>query len=397
MQYEFGDFRLDTDRYSLTAGGDLIPVQPQVFDVLSYLIANRERVITKNELLDGVWGDRFVSESALTSRIRSARQALADDGDAQRLIRTVHGRGYQFVGEAAEVETGEPTTAATTAPREMPQQIRFATSADGTCIAHSTVGAGPTLVRAAHWITHLDFEWQSPVWRPWLDGLMAGRTLVRYDGRGMGLSDQDVEDLGIEVAVQDLEAVVENLGLERFPLLGLSQGGAVAIAYAHRHPDKVSKLVIVNGYARGLAVRPNRENARREADLQAELIRLGWGSDDPSFRRFFTANMIPDLSPELWDAFGDLFRRSTSPEMSARICEAVVEIDVSDIAADLDIPTLILHSINDRGVPVEEARHLAAVMPDARLVRLDSNNHLLQQNEAAWPVFLAELDSFLAA
>ena len=197
-------------------------VQPQVFDVLSHLVLNRERVVPKTELLDSIWGDRFVSESTLTSRIKAARRAVGDDGDLQRVIQTVHGRGYRWVadvdGRWRSRAAWRPGGAAVAGPPRSRAADRLLPAADGVAIAYATVGDGPPLVRAAHWMTHLDYEWESPVWRHWMEGLSRGRTFVRYDERGCGLSDQDPEDISFEAFVRDLETVVDELGLERFPL-----------------------------------------------------------------------------------------------------------------------------------------------------------------------------------
>jgi DNA-binding winged helix-turn-helix (wHTH) protein len=192
VRFSFGDVLLDTDRFLLERGGEPVHVQPQVFDVLSHLLLHRERVVPKTELLDAVWGDRFVSESTLTSRIKAARRAVGDDGELQRVIQTVHGRGYRWVAEVTI--DGAPAPAALLASISPPvqrleQRIGFCQATDGVRIAYATVGQGPPLVRAAHWMTHLDYEWDSPVWRHWMEGLSRGRTFVRYDERGCGLSD----------------------------------------------------------------------------------------------------------------------------------------------------------------------------------------------------------------
>src|SRR5262249_53458853 len=201
--------------------GAVEPVEPQVFDVLALLIRERSRVVPKGELLDSVWGDRFVSESALTSRVKAARQAIGDDGRAQRLIRTVHGRGYQFVGQVDErdVRVTDDHRVTAAPPR---QQIRFCTARDGTRLAYATIGAGPPLVKAANSLTYLDSDWETPVWRHWLSELSRRYRLVRYDERGCGLSDRDVSRIAFDDWIEDLEAVVDAAGLERFPLLGIS-------------------------------------------------------------------------------------------------------------------------------------------------------------------------------
>jgi len=366
-----------------------------VFDVLAHLLDNRERVVAKTELLDAVWGDRFVSESALTSRIKAARQAVGDDGSAQHVIRTVHGRGYQLIA-AVRTKDGQPRYRPGYEAPSLEQEIRFCTTSDGVRLAYATIGHGPPLVRAAHWITHLDYDWHSPVWRHWLEGLAGGRTLVRYDERGCGLSDHDIDDWSFEDFVHDLETVVDELELERFPLIGVSQGGPVAVAYTDRHPERVSRLVLVGTYAQGRLRRARTDEERREAALQVELARLGWGRDDPTFRRFFTSIFIPNAPPELWDAFAELLRRTTSAENAARLMETWADIDVTEAASRIRVPTLILHARDELRVPFEQARMFAALISGSRLVPLDSRNHLMRPDEPAWELFLRELDLFLA-
>jgi DNA-binding winged helix-turn-helix (wHTH) protein len=246
--FVFSDCELDLDRFELRRAGRLRPVEPQVFDLLAVLIRERHRVVPKEELLDTVWGNRFVSESALTSRVKAARQAIGDDGRSQRLIRTAHRRGYQFTAPVDEAAQPEPVASPSPAPPE--QEIRFSTTGDGTRLAYAVSGAGPPLVKAANWLGHLAYDWESPVWRHWLAELSRRFRLVRYDERGCGLSDWDIGRFSFDAWVDDLEAVVDAAGLDRFPLLGISQGGPVAIAYAVRHPERPP------GAARGICPRP---------------------------------------------------------------------------------------------------------------------------------------------
>ena len=294
MRYLFSDLEVDVDRFELRRRGVPVHVERQVFDVLAYLLANRSRVVPKHELLDEVWGDRFVSESALTSRIKAARRAVGDDGAAQRVIRTSFGRGYQFVADDVKVlEDPGPGAAYGEPPPPPEQEIRFCHTEDGTRIAYALVGDGPVLVKAANWMTHLDFERRSPVWQHWIDDLSRDRSLLRYDERGCGLSDWDVDRFDFDVWVDDLLAVVDAAGYARFPLLGVSQGAAVAVAFAVRHPERVSKLVLYGSYARGRMERADSDEQLRGAALDIELARVGWGSDDPSFRQVFTSQFLP--------------------------------------------------------------------------------------------------------
>ena len=398
VRFSFGDVLLDTDRFLLERGGEPVHVQPQVFDVLSHLVLNRERVVPKTELLDEIWGDRFVSESTLTSRIKAARRVVGDDGDLQHVIRTVHGRGYRWVAGVTE-ETVGPVAGSrpVQAPsdRRLEQRIQFARASDGARMEYATVGQGPPLVRAAHWITHLDYEWDTPIWRHWMEGLSRGRTLVRYDERGCGLSDQDPGEVSMDAFVRDLETVVDDLGLDRFPLMGLSQGGAVAVAYAHRHPERVSRLILVGAFAKGGRLATTAEK-RAEYEMERDLIRLGWGRDEHSFRLFFSSLFMPDVPPQLWSDFAELMRRTTSAENAVRIFDAHLEMDVRSAAAELDVPTLILHARDDQRVPFSQGVAYASLIPGSRLVPLDTRNHLMRPDEPAWTHFLAEVDAFLA-
>jgi pimeloyl-ACP methyl ester carboxylesterase/DNA-binding winged helix-turn-helix (wHTH) protein len=394
--WRFDAFVLDTQRYELRSAGEVIRVEPQVFDVLTQLIRNSHRFVTKEELFDSVWGGRFVGEAALTSRIKAARRALGDDGEAQRYIRTVRGRGYQFVGTIVAEDPPEPVAEAPT-ERVPRQHIAFCRAADGVRLAYGVAGEGPPLVRAANWMTHLGYDIESPVWKHWVRDLSRQYRFIRYDERGCGLSDWEATDFTFDDWVADLESVVEALGLERFPLLGVSQGGAVAVAYAARHPERVSHLVLCGAYARGRAVRAVGDEEKRAAALDLELARVGWGRDDPAFRQVFAAQFQPDGTRADWAAFDQLQRRTTSPENAVRFLEEFSRIDVRDASRKVRCPTLIMHSRDDRRVPMQFGEELATLIPESRLVALSSNNHLLTGTEPAWQVFLAEVEAFIAS
>lgn len=277
------------------------------------------------------------------------------------------------------------------------QELRFCTSRDGTRIAVASIGAGPPLVRAAHWLSHVEHDLNSPVWRPWLDELSRDHRYVRYDQRGCGLSDSDPSDFSLDAWVADLEAVVDSLGLDHFPLLGMSQGGAVAIAYAVRHPEKVSHLVLAGAYSRGALRRDTGDAGRLEAETMVHLIRIGWGRDNPAFRQVFTNQFLPHGSQRQHQWWNELERLTASPENAARTLEAFHEVDVTDLARQLTLPTLVLHARGDAAVPFDEGRRLAALIPGARFVSLDSDNHVLLDNEPAWNEFLGAVRAFLGA
>jgi len=276
------------------------------------------------------------------------------------------------------------------------QQIQFCSAPDGTRIAIAQLGSGPPLVRASHWLSHVEYDLDSPIWRPWLLALSRHHRYIRYDQRGCGLSDREVTQFGLDDWVSDLETVVDHLALDRFPLFGMSQGGAIAIRYALRHPHRVSHLVLMGAYARGMMCRAASDAERLEADTLVRLIRLGWGRDNPAFRQVFTNLFIPGGTPEQHRWWNDLERLSASPEAAARTLEAFHHMDVTEEARRLRVPTLVLHARGDARVPFDEGRQLAALIPGARFVPLNSPNHVLLADEPAWPRFLAELTEFLA-
>jgi pimeloyl-ACP methyl ester carboxylesterase/DNA-binding CsgD family transcriptional regulator len=274
------------------------------------------------------------------------------------------------------------------------QQIRFCTSRDGTRIAYAASGTGPTIVKAANWLSHLEFDCTSPVWLHLLRELSQRNTLVRYDARGSGLSDWNTE-LSFEAWVADLETVVEASGSERFALLGISQGASIAIAYAIRHPERVSHLIVHGGYARGRLKWTGSAMAREEAETMIKLAELGWGQQNPAFRQFFTTQFIPDGTPNQHQWFNELERISTSPANAGRFMRVANAIDIVSLLPRVSCPTLVFHSVRDARVPFDEGRLIAGTIPDARFVPLESNNHLLLETEEAWSRWTAELHAFL--
>ena len=275
------------------------------------------------------------------------------------------------------------------------QNLRFCTSFDGTRLAYATVGSGPPLVKAANWLSHLEYDWSSPIWRHWIEGLSRHRTYLRYDTRGCGLSDRDPKEISLESWVRDLEAVVDAAGFDRFPLLGISQGGAIAIEYATRHPERVSHLILYGAFARGRLKRRDGQRGIDETLTMYKLFELGWGTDNRAFRQVFATQFLPEASRDLIDAFDELQRRSASATEAVRIMQVSVQIDVTHLAPGVSCPTLILHPRDDGRIPFEEGRLLASLISGARFVPLASPNHILLADEPAWRVFLQEVDAFL--
>jgi pimeloyl-ACP methyl ester carboxylesterase/DNA-binding winged helix-turn-helix (wHTH) protein len=399
VPFHFGGYSVDVDRRELRRGAELIDIGPQVFDLLVYLIRNRDRVVSKDDLLDAVWEGRIVSESTLASRINAARRAIGDTGADQTLIKTIARKGFRFIGEVEEGKRALPQAsagAAEAAAGGPHQEIQFCTASDGVRIAYAVVGKGPPLVKAANWLNHLEYDWQSPIWSHVLRAMAARYRLIRYDARGNGLSDWDVEDNSFEAFVHDLESVVNANGLKRFPLLGISQGCAVSIAYAVRHPERVSQLVLYGGFARGRR-RRGQQGEVDQADALLTLMRQGWGQENPAFRQIFTSLFVPGATAEQAHWFNDLQRMTTSPENAVRLRQTVDEIDVTGFLSGVRVPTLVLHCRNDAVQPFEEGRRMAAGISGSRFVALEGSNHLILEHEPAWSRFLDEVTRFLGS
>jgi pimeloyl-ACP methyl ester carboxylesterase/DNA-binding CsgD family transcriptional regulator len=274
----------------------------------------------------------------------------------------------------------------------MTQQIRFCKTMDGVQLAYAVMGQGYPIVKAANWLSHLEFECESPVWRHWWSGLSEQHTLIRYDERGCGLSDWDVSDFSFDAWVRDLETVIDAVALDRFALLGVSQGGAVAIAYALKYPEKVSHLILYGAFAKGQDI--HLVQKPEDVEMFGQFIRLGWGQDNPAFRQLFTSLFIPEGALEQSRWFNDLQRISCSPENAARFFHQFTCIDVCELAAQVQIPTLVLHAQEDALVPFRQGRSLATLIPNARLISLNSKNHILLE-EPAWQRFISEVQAFL--
>jgi class 3 adenylate cyclase len=272
----------------------------------------------------------------------------------------------------------------------MEQQIRFCTSSDGTRIAYALVGQGPPLVRSLGWFTHLEFEWQ---WlRSWAKLFAGNHLYVRYDGRGMGLSDREVQDFSLDAKVRDLEAVIDALRLRRCAIIGMSEGGPTAIAYAVRHPERVSRLILYGSFAR---FPPTEEIAQQAATMLA-LVRQGWGSDLPAHRQFFTGMFIPDATGDEVRLFNELQRMSASSENVLAMLSSLVNFDVRSLLPKIKIPTLVIHRRGDGAVPFERGRELAALIPGARFLPLEGKNHITLPEEPETAQFVEAVNEFLA-
>jgi pimeloyl-ACP methyl ester carboxylesterase/AraC-like DNA-binding protein len=294
-----------------------------------------------------------------------------------------------------QVEAEEDAEARSRERRELPpQKVLFCKAKDGTRLAYSVNGEGPPLVKTANWLNHIQHDWDSPLWRHWLEELTHGRSLIRYDERGNGLSDWDTPELSFDAFVQDLECVADCVKLEQFDLLAISQGAAVAVAYAVRHPGRVRRLIILNGYACGWRVRADADEvARREAMLT--LTEIGWGADNPAYRQLFTSHYVPGATPKQMGWFNEMQRISASPENAVRLQRVLGDIDVRSMLPQVQTPTIVFHSRNDQAVPFSQGAELAAGIPNAQFVPLESRNHILLADEPAWETFTAGTRRFL--
>jgi pimeloyl-ACP methyl ester carboxylesterase/DNA-binding CsgD family transcriptional regulator len=292
------------------------------------------------------------------------------------------------------LHAGHPPS--TSESQQAKQRISFTRSFDGTRIAFAVAGNGPPLVKVANYMSHLEFDWDSPVWVHWLEELTREHTLIHSDERGSGLSDWDTGDVSFEAWVRDVEAVVDAAGLRQFPLFAMSQAGAVAVAYAARHPDRVTHLVLHGAYARGWLKRDLTDEQIEEEKLMISLMRVGWGRENPAFRQVFAMQLFPEATAEELRALDRQMHISVSPENAVRLESEMHRIDVRHLAPQVKAPALVLHSRGDEAVPFAEGRLLASLIPKAQFVALESKNHLLSRHESAWPKFVAALRAFLS-
>jgi pimeloyl-ACP methyl ester carboxylesterase/DNA-binding winged helix-turn-helix (wHTH) protein len=387
--YTFGPFHLDTRERRLSRDGEVVPLSGKAFDTLVALVEHAGALQRQQELMDRLWPDTFVEPNTLQYNVSLVRRAI--EGVEGVELQTVRGQGYRLIADVVrEGAAREPPALGAAA-----QQTYFCKAVDGTRLAYATLGTGPPIVKVANWLSHLELDWQGPVWPSWLELLGRRRCLVRYDARGNGLSDWSPPAVTFEHFVSDLAAVFDAAGVERAPVVGLSQGAAVAVAYAARHPERVSALILVGGCARGWRAKGHPALDQRFEALMV-LMRQGWGGRNAAFRQIFTQAFFPDATRELADWWDDLQRRTTTPENAANLLSCLGDIDVRDEMAKVRVPTLVLHARDDATVPLSDGIELASGIEGARFVPLESGNHVLIPGEPAWYRFVAEIERFLA-
>jgi pimeloyl-ACP methyl ester carboxylesterase/DNA-binding winged helix-turn-helix (wHTH) protein len=395
VTYEFDRFQVDPAQRLLRSRGtgEALPLTAKVFDTLLYLVEHRGELIDKATLMKAIWPHVVVEENNLNQNISALRRVLGERAGEHRYIVTEAGRGYRFVAEVrvmaapgTDAHTARKAGAADiSSPR---QSIQFCTTPDGVRLAYASTGEGYPLVRTAHWLSHVEHDLESPVYRHLLSDLSRRHRLVRYDHRGNGLSDRDVAEISLATMVTDLETVVDAAGLERFALMGLSMGGPVSIAYAVRHPERLTHLVLFGTFAKGTFT-------DAEVDAMATLMLQHWGRSNPAFRQMFTTSAMPDATSEESNWFNEQQLLTTSAENVVRILRAIQVMDVTDLLSDIRVPTLVLHVRDDGTIPLEAGRRMAARIPGARFVLLEGRNHMLLEHDPASQRFKEELFAFL--
>ena len=393
-RYEFAEFAIDVNERRLLRNGVDLKLRGKVFDTLCVFVENAGRLLRKDELLAKVWPDAAVEENNLDHCVSQLRRVLGDTN--QHFIETVPRQGYRFLQAVRNSGCTErvESESAFEIPKIPAQTIRSFLTNDGVNIAYSRCGSGPPLVKAANWLNHLEFEWHSPIVAHWVAEFTKHHTLYRYDERGNGLSDWNVDDFSFAAWVRDFEQLIDTISIENFALLGISQGGAVAVSYAARHPERVSKLILYGAFARGWMLRNTPgEIERRHALLT--LVKFGWGKDNPAFRQLWTTIFMPDATREEAEWFNELQRKTTSPENAYELLLAGGRINVVDLLPLVQCPTLVLHCKNESAVPIAEGRLIASKIPGAKFVELPSRNHLVTPHEAAWPMFLDAVSEFM--
>ena len=377
------------------SSGARVTMRPRTLAVLNCLARKADHVVTKDELMRAAWPDVVLTDDSLVQCVGELRRALKDD--ERSVLRTEPRRGYRLV---AQGDTGAPPAATTATPvagcDPFQQHIKFASSADGIRIAYATSGDGPPLVRTAHWMTHLDWDWRSAIYGPFIRRMSMGNCLVRFDGRGCGLSDRSVMPGTLDDELRDLEAVVDAAGLDQFALLGRSGGGATAIRYAAKHPERVRRLVMLGGWVRSPMCRGELSWTDDRVEAFAKVLEEGWGDPSSAVRQIWTSWLFPGATPEQQDSFNQMQRVACTPQQAAALHRRVSYFDASTALEHVRCPTLVLHNPEDAMVPFEEGRLIASTIVGARLEPFSSRNHSPLPGEPAFEQVLSRIEEFLS-
>ncbi|MCE8516448.1 alpha/beta fold hydrolase [Ruegeria pomeroyi] len=386
MRYAFANCLLDTDELTLVRDAEEIAVEPQVFDLLHLLARNPGRLVTRDEILAEVWNGRIVSESAISARIAAARKAVGDDGKAQRIIQTVTRRGLKFV---AEVTADTPPALPRPAP--MVQRIRYTRTAEGKSLAYAVIGAGPPVVRGGYNTTDLEAEWNTPSERAMFDAISEHHSLLRFDPIGFGRSDRALEEFSFDTLAENLKLAADAAGFERFALYSESGGVLSALRFAVKYPERVSRLAIVGGYAEGRG----RRNPELKSDVMQSLVTEGWTAQEISFVSAMMLSYFPEGPLE---AIHDMARNminASSRETMLKVRAAIHDVSLLPLLPQVRCPTLIIHARHDNVHPLSEAQKLAAGIPGAELMVLETANHIPIPGNAVWDEYQSTLLGFL--
>lgn len=388
----FGRYRFEPLTARLWAGEREVKLTPKTAAVLAMLVARAGEPVTKKELFAAVWSHRIVSDDALTTCIQELRKALGDDARKPRYIQTRHRSGYQFIAAVSPSGDAMPSehdkVAGNTrhsAPDPLDQRIAFVRSKDRANIAYALSGAGPPLVRAGTWLTHVQHDWGSPLWSHWLRFMSSRHTLVRYDPRGCGLSQADVGDITFDGWVEDLEAVVDRLGLESFPLFGMSQGAAVAAEYAIRHPQRVTQLTLYAPMVTGWRGRTS-VNAQQWQSME-QLVLTGWGESNMAFPSMFAHLFLPDSPPETRQWYAELQGKTATKEVASRFMKVLAELHMFPRLKQVAVPTLVVQIANDQVINQRTVAGIAGEIPGSEFVSIEGRNHILLEDEPGWEQF----------
>ena len=394
MRHAFADCLLDTETLTLTRSGAPVSVEPQVFDLIRLLVENPGRVVTRDEIVEEVWKGRIVSESAISARIAAARRAVGCDGKTQAVIRTVARRGLQMVAEVHREPAGPEGGLARPLPDDARQSIRFATAQDGAHLAYAVTGEGSPLFLAWHFPTSLARDWTNPECRAFFDAVGRGRRLLRYDHRGCGQSEPDLAAFDLDRAANDLCAVADAAGFDRFDMLGLSSGAVFATQFAARHPDRVRKLVLMGGYVDG-RLRRGAASQGENTDSISALIRDGFAKPGSPMIGAWISAYYPDAGPETVRRWIDNIQHSCTPEALMVMRGMVNTVSLSESLPKVRAPTLVMHARDEAVHPLSEGLKLARGIAGAELCVIDCANHGPFPGMTGFNTFLDRLNAFL--
>ncbi len=393
MRYAFASSVINVDTHSLMRDSEEIHVEPQVFALLHLLADSGGDLVSYERLVEFVWKGRHVSDATIAARISAARSAVGDTGQRQEIIQTVPRCGIRLAVAVRRLD--DASSGAETLDRvPLKQTVRMISSHDGVVLAWSDIGDGPPLVRAGHWLTHLERDLTSTIWGPWIRRLSARHRLVRYDPRGTGLSGRDCGEISVENGVADMKAVVDAAGLDRFSLLASSQSGAVAFHFAARYPDRIDRIVTIGAFIQGTRVRDVGSGSTLTEALGL-MIRNGWGQPDSGYLRSLGTLFMPSASESELSEILELQTASATAERAIEIRECCSRYDELDVLKDVSAPTLVAHSLRDSIHPFSQGQLIAATLPNAQLLQLDTANHLISPRDPAFEVLMQEIDTFL--